>query len=91
MNRHTTDPCNAGEKLIEVSEVIDHPSLSEQDLLIIHQTGTDTRYYLLVRGLLIQHLQLAEDAVQRARGDRREALQLRQKQLARALRMVDLE
>jgi hypothetical protein len=91
MNRHNTDPCSAGEKLIEISEILDHEHLSEQDLQIIHQTGTDTRFYLLVRGLLIQQLQLAEDAVHRASGDRLEALQLRLKRLKKALRMVDLE
>ena len=83
-----------GRRVLAVKTAFEHPEAPES-LEAIRALGNDSRYYVMVRGWVIQHLQMAESYMGTSsyRDDpvRKQAVDERIAALKKALRAIDLE
>jgi hypothetical protein len=86
----TSPYLHAGKMVAEVGLSID--SVERPGALdSIVRYGTDTRYYTLVRGWLVQELAGVNSQLQVEQSEKKIALQKRKSFLERAIRRIDLE
>ena len=85
-------PMQTGEIILQLAEAIESPLPTEKNLQTIHQFGTDTRFYILTRGWLMQYLEMTSAMLQNSQSPSQiEALKKRQAFLHKAIRLIDLE
>ena len=89
-NAAESEACKLGADIIKVAEAIRDPS-REGALAEITTLGTDSRYYVLVRGWLKQQIDADRSILSTGSGASREDLANRVAQLERAVRLIDLE
>jgi len=87
----TQQQIQLGQMVEQLQQAIKTPE-NEKSLNIIQHYGTDTRYYLMVRGWLVQVSSGVESqlSVQQAQ-PQKQALQIRYDALQKAIRLIDLE
>ncbi len=86
-----TRPCEAGDMLLQVAGILQSPAIDRQAYDTLVRFGTDTRYYILMRGWIQQTLALTQEKLQRSNPEQRVVLQQKYRQLSRVLRHMDLE
>lgn len=83
-----------GRQVLAVKAALEQPEAPES-LEAIRALGNDSRYYVMVRGWVIQHLQMAESymgtSTYRDDPARKQAVDARIAALKKALRALDLE
>ncbi|GIU12462.1 hypothetical protein [Shewanella sp. MBTL60-007] len=86
-----SDEYAIGVMVKSLDNAIKHPS--EKSLTTITSYGTDSRYYVMIRGWLVQELQGANSQLDAYRQDDEIKIRLQRKVdfLKRAIRRIDLE
>ena len=87
---HDAVACELGTAVIEVANAIGDPT-KEGAMEAITTLGTDSRYYLMVRGWLVQQIAADRSILATGSGASRDDLETRVAQLQRAVRLIDLE
>lgn len=90
-NPETTEDVRVGQMVEQVSHAIKHPD-TDNAFETITQAGTDSRYYVMIRGWLMQELSGVQSQLNATRDDtKKAAFQARVDFLQRAVRRIDLE
>ena len=89
-NAEESEACKLGADVIKVAAAIRDPT-REGALAEITALGTDSRYYVMVRGWLTQQIDADRSILATGSGASREDLAIRVAQLERAVRLIDLE
>ncbi len=82
--------CELGAGVLEVASAISDPS-RDGAMDAITTLGTDSRYYLMVRGWLVQQIAADRSILSTGSGASRDDLKNRVAELERAIRLIDLE
>ena len=81
-----------GEIILQLAIAVENPSPDDADLQIISQYGTDTRFYVLVRGWLNEYKQMIESQLSVHQSPQhRQQLEKRLAFIQKAIRRIDLE
>ena len=82
--------CEIGTAVMEVASAIKDPT-RDGAMDAITALGTDSRYYLMVRGWLVQQIAADRSILATGSGASSSDLESRVVQLERAIRLIDLE
>ena len=82
--------CELGTGVLEVANAISDPT-RDGAMDAITTLGTDSRYYLMVRGWLVQQIAADRSILSTGSGASRDDLKNRVAELQRAIRLIDLE
>lgn len=87
----STEEQRLGKMIEQVGYAIKHPN-SDNALEIITQAGTDSRYYVMIRGWLVQELQGVQSQFNATRNSAdKDKFQTKITFLHQAIRRIDLE